>query len=53
VISTFSISSKGIVTDSTFKNYSSILSPTKINTNVQIIGRQSGATLLIPVTITK
>jgi hypothetical protein len=51
--STFSITSKGIVTDSTFKNYSSVLNSTKINTTIQIIGKQSGATLIIPVTITK
>lgn len=52
-ISTFDITSSGIVTDTTFRNYSSVLSSTKINTTIQIIGRQSGATLIIPVTITK
>jgi hypothetical protein len=51
--SSFNISSKGIVTDTTFKNYSSVLDTTKINTNIQIIGKQSGASLIIPVTITK
>lgn len=52
-VASFDITSKGIVTDTTFRNYSSTLSSTKINTTIQIIGKQSGASLIIPVTITK
>lgn len=53
ISSTFDISSKGIVTSTTFRNYSSVLSSTKINTTIQVIGRQSGSSIIIPVTITQ
>lgn len=51
--STFTIFSYGVVSASDFTTYAAISDSNKINTSVQIIGASSGASLVIPVTITK
>lgn len=53
VSATFTINSLGIVNNSSFTSFSSVLNTNKINTNIQVIGAQSGASLVIPVVITK
>lgn len=50
---TFTIFSYGVTTLKSFTKYSSVLDSNKINTTIQIIGQNSGATLNIPVIITK
>ena len=52
-VASFVVSSYGIVNNSSFTKFGSVLNTNKINTNIQIIGMQSGATTIIPVTITK
>ena len=53
VSGSFTIYSYNIVSSSSFTKYGSILSPNSINTSIQIIGKSSGATLIIPVTINR
>jgi hypothetical protein len=43
----------GVVTDDTFTKYASILNPNVINTTIQIIGKQSGASVLVPVSVSR
>lgn len=43
----------GVITDSSFTKFSSILNPNVINTTIQIIGKQSGASIIVPITITR
>lgn len=47
------INSLGIVSDLDFQQFASLSNPNIINTSVQIIGASSGASLIIPVQITK
>ena len=49
----FTVYSNGVVSSTDFAKYASISSSTKINTSIQIIGASSGASLVIPVVITK
>jgi hypothetical protein len=51
--STFIVYSTGVVSAADFKQYAAISDPNKINTSIQIIGASSGASLVIPVVITK
>ena len=51
--SKFIVYSTGVVSAADFKQYASISDPNKINTSIQIIGASSGASLVIPVVITK
>ena len=44
---------KGIVTNSSFTNFSTIGDSTRINTSIQVIGASSGARIIIPVLIKK
>lgn len=50
---TFTVTSDGNVTTEDFTNYGSIGDSSKINTTIQVIGQSSGASLIVPVTITK
>ena len=50
---TFSIYTNGVVTSDDFTKYSSVGDSNVIKTKIQIIGQSSGASLIIPVTITK
>jgi hypothetical protein len=50
---TITINSLGIVSDLDFQQFASLSNPNVINTSVQIIGASSGASLVIPVQITK
>ena len=50
---TFTVFSNGVVSSSDFEKFASISNANKINTSIQIIGASSGATLVIPVTISK
>jgi hypothetical protein len=49
----FKIYSYGVVSSNSFTTFGSVLNANKINTTIQIIGKASGATLVIPVTITR
>ena len=49
----FTVYSNGVVSSSDFEKYASVSDANKINTSIQIIGASSGATLVIPVTISK
>ena len=49
----FTVFSNGVVSASDFEKFASISDANKINTSIQIIGASSGATLVIPVTISK
>ena len=49
----FTVFSNGVVSSSDFEKFASISNANKINTSIQIIGSSSGATLVIPVTISK
>ena len=49
----FNIYSNGVVSSTDFENFASVSNANKINTSVQIIGQYSGASLVIPVVITK
>ena len=49
----FTVFSNGVVSASDFENFASISDANKINTSIQIVGASSGATLVIPVTISK
>ena len=53
IAKTFTINSLGIVSDLDFQQFASLSNPNVINTSVQIIGASSGASLIIPVQITK
>ena len=44
---------KGVVTNSSFTNFSTIGDSTRINTSIQVIGASSGARIIIPVLIKK
>ena len=50
---TFTVFSNGVVSSSDFEKFASISNANKINTSIQVIGASSGATLVIPVTISK
>jgi len=47
----FSVYTSGIVTSESFEKYGSPINPEIIKTYIQIIGKYSGATIVIPVTI--
>jgi|11_taG_2_1085331.scaffolds.fasta_scaffold01028_6 hypothetical protein len=49
----FTVFSNGVVSSSDFEKFASISNANKINTSIQVIGASSGATLVIPVTISK
>ncbi len=49
----FTVFSNGVVSSSDFEKFASISNANKINTSIQIIGSSSGATIVIPVTISK
>lgn len=49
----FTVYSNGVVSASDFERFASISDANKINTSIQVIGASSGATLVIPVTISK
>lgn len=54
VSASFTVYSNGVVSSSDFEKFSSISSNSDlINTSIQIVGASSGATLVIPVSITK
>ena len=49
----FDVYSNGVVSSTDFENFASVSNANKINTSVQVIGQYSGASLVIPVVITK
>lgn len=49
----FNVYSNGVVSSSDFERFASISDANKINTSIQVIGASSGATIVIPVTISK
>ena len=49
----FTVYSNGVVSSSDFERFASISDANKINTSIQVIGASSGATIVIPVTISK
>ena len=49
----FEIYALGVVTSDSFARFSSIGNSNKINTTVQVIGQTSGASIVIPVTISQ
>jgi hypothetical protein len=51
VVGKINITVSGVVTDSTYKYYSTSSDSTVIKTQVEITGNQSGAKLVVPVTI--
>tara|TARA_B100000212_G_scaffold325132_1_gene286559 strand:- start:517 stop:1272 length:756 start_codon:yes stop_codon:yes gene_type:complete len=53
VSSSFTVYSNGVVSATDFQKFASISNSNKINTSIQIIGASSGASLVIPVVITK
>lgn len=53
ITASFTINSNGIVSASDFTKYSSLSNSSVINTSVQVIGASSGASLIIPVSITR
>ena len=53
IIRSFTVYSQGIITNSSFTRFGSVINPNIINTSIQVIGKDSGASLVIPVTITR
>lgn len=53
VLGSFTVFSNGVVSVQDFTRFASISDSSKINTSIQVIGMNSGASLIIPVTITK
>jgi len=53
IVGSFTINSNGIVSASDFTKYASLSNSSVINTSIQVIGASSGATLIIPVSITR
>lgn len=53
VSGSFVIYSYNVVSSNSFTKYGSVLNPNIINTTIQIIGKASGATLVIPVAINR
>ena len=53
ISSTFTVYSYNVVSSNSFAKFGSVLNPNIINTSIQIIGKSSGATLIIPVTINR
>lgn len=51
IVGKINITVSGVVTDSTYKYYSTTSDATVIKTQVEITGNQSGAKLIVPVTI--
>ncbi len=49
----FTVYSNGVVSATDFEKFASISNANKINTSIQVIGASSGATIVIPVTISK
>ena len=47
------VSAIGVITAKDFTKYSTIGNVNKINTSIQILGAQSGASIVVPVTITR
>lgn len=53
VTASFTVYSNGVVSATDFEKFASISNPNLINTSIQVIGASSGATLVIPVSISK
>jgi len=53
VSSSFTVYSNGVVSATDFEKFASISNSNLINTSIQVIGASSGATLVIPVAISK
>ena len=49
----FTVYSNGVVSSTDFERYASISNRNLINTSIQVIGASSGASVVIPVEITK
>ena len=49
----FTVYSYNVVSSKSFTKYGSVLNPNIINTTIQIIGKSSGASLIIPVSINR